>query len=86
MLHRHRPAGRLGTMEPLDHHAWVTELSGTGAFDDIRAENIRWSASMTTERLVGLYATFAAVRELPPERRAALLDDIAGRRTRWAAR
>jgi SAM-dependent methyltransferase len=77
VLHQHRPTGRLGTLEPLNQHAWVAELSVTGAFDDIRAENIQWSAVMSTDRLVRLYATFAAVRELPGDRRAALLRDIA---------
>ncbi|MEN3535201.1 class I SAM-dependent methyltransferase [Microbispora sp. ZYX-F-249] len=78
VLRRHRPAGGLkGAREPLDHDAWIEELSTAGVFDDIRAEIIRWAAVMSAEQTARLYGTFAVVRELPESRREALLRDIA---------
>ncbi|MFF5205254.1 class I SAM-dependent methyltransferase [Streptosporangium sp. NPDC000396] len=75
ILQHHRPAGVLGVLGPFDRDAWIGALSAA-SFGNVRVETIQWSITMSAQRLIRLYATFAAVRELSEPVRAALLCDI----------
>jgi SAM-dependent methyltransferase len=75
VLRRHRPAGALAVPGPFDHDSWIGALRAA-SFSDIQVKVLRWSITLSPRELTRLYATFAAVRELPEPERAALLRDI----------
>ncbi|MFD0883713.1 class I SAM-dependent methyltransferase [Streptosporangium algeriense] len=75
VLRHHRPAGDLKVLGPFDRDVWIGAL-GAASFGDIRTETIQWPMTMSAQEVARLYATFAAVRELPEPVRGALLRDI----------
>ncbi len=76
LLGRHA-LGRGGGGMPgaLEHEAWRTVLATV--FDEVRVEEIRWSISLDSRQLSGLFATFTEVTDLAVNRREMLLNDIA---------
>jgi len=76
-LLRQHALGRGGGGMPgaLDHEAWREALATE--FAEIRVEDIRWSISLDSRQLTGLFATFTEVTDLASNRREMLLDDIA---------
>ncbi|MEU0566534.1 class I SAM-dependent methyltransferase [Nonomuraea sp. NPDC005983] len=75
VLRRHRPAGVLAVPGPFDRESWIGALKGA-SFGGIQVKTLRWSITMPPQQVTRLYATFAAVRELPEPDRALLLRDI----------
>jgi SAM-dependent methyltransferase len=54
----------------------IAELTAGGFFGPARAEIIRWQARLDAPAVRGLFASFSAVAQLPPDRRARVLDGI----------
>jgi SAM-dependent methyltransferase len=68
-----RPADRSDGAEQ------IALLRSTKAFDRIRREEIRWSVTLPTERIVNLWATFSDTATLPAPKRRWFLTEL-GRR------
>lgn len=76
ILRRHHAAGMLREPGPLDHETWTARIAESGAFRSVRMELIQWSTAMSASSLTRLYGTFAAISDLNPADREALLHDI----------
>lgn len=68
---------RRGLAFALDREARLADLAGAG-FVEGAADLWTWTSRLATEQVVALYATFSPILSLPSERRAALLDSLAG--------
>jgi SAM-dependent methyltransferase len=60
----------------LDVAARVAELNETGEFEVIEHEALRWTATLSSEQLRGLFATFSEITRLEPGQREQVLDAI----------
>ena len=60
----------------LDVDARVAELGETGEFEAIAHEALRWTATLRSEQLRGLFATFSEITRLEPAERQRVLDGI----------
>lgn len=54
----------------------IAELTAGGLFGPARAEIVRWGTRMDAPAVRRLFASFSNVAQLPPERRARVLDGI----------
>jgi SAM-dependent methyltransferase len=69
------PSG--GLPHALEVDTRLAELTEVGEFEDISNEMIRWTLSLDTEGVRGLFATFSEITRLPDEQRRQVLDDLA---------
>ncbi len=59
-----------------DVDARLAELRSEGRFEEIRAEQIRWSLTLDARGVREMFATFSVVTRLPPDVRRTFLDRL----------
>jgi SAM-dependent methyltransferase len=67
---------KCGPPYALDVDARLADLDGTGEFEEIEHEALRWTATLRSEQLRGLFATFSEITRLEPDERQRVLDAI----------